>query len=346
MHFPDQASTVRLLIVDDDPVVLHTLQLGLTRAGYQVCVTKNPLDALSLYKSCPPDLSILDIGLPGLPGTELATQMLEYVYRPIIILSRHSELEHVRAAIGSGAVGYLVKPISAAQLIPSIETARARFGDLSQRLANRLGESKISATQMYALIDQLAFGLIVVDEHCNIIMQNQTAQSIFEQQSVLKNRSGKLVAARCADQRTLRQALINALRHATPEAGVLGLADHRTGRMISVLTSPLAPRGLCGQYVDYATVMIVNPDHYMPAPAHVLKTLYGLSNKECRLVQALLNGVTVEEFCATRYVTRNTARSQLKSIYRKTNTNRQVDLVRSLARLFDNINVAIANRNG
>jgi DNA-binding response OmpR family regulator len=128
-------------LVDDDPVVTATLKDGLGAAGYTIAVNHDAGSALAAYRSQPPDLAIVDIGLPDMPGTDLAAAMLRHLYRPILILSSHSDGPRVRKAIDSGVVGYLVKPLSAQQLVPSIETTLARFADIGAEVVKRLGES-------------------------------------------------------------------------------------------------------------------------------------------------------------------------------------------------------------
>lgn len=83
-----------------------------------------------------------------------------------------------------------------------------------------------------------------------------------------------------------------------------------------------------------AILVINDPSLTTMASSSLLKTLYGFTRKESELAQALGNGLTLNEYCARAFVTVNTARTHLKSIYRKTSTNRQAELIRLLSRLF------------
>jgi DNA-binding CsgD family transcriptional regulator len=65
-----------------------------------------------------------------------------------------------------------------------------------------------------------------------------------------------------------------------------------------------------------------------------LKTLYGLTRKETGLVNGLLAGLSLEEYCSRNFVTANTVRTHLKSICRKTGTNRQAEVVRLFSSMF------------
>ncbi|MDH3637029.1 MAG: response regulator transcription factor [Gammaproteobacteria bacterium] len=334
MNPTHRTPTARLLLVDDDPVVLHTLLHGLRAAGYDVVATADPHHALLEYTRRPPDLAVLDIGLPGLSGTQLAVAMLQHLYRPILILSGHSEAEHVRAAVRTGVMGYLVKPVAAEHLIPSIETARARFADLRLGMAKRWHIDAEGTPPLSGLLDQLAFGLMVIDRQHSIVVQNRTARRLLDLRTVLSNRNGKLVAVAEGRASRLHAALECALgKTGAPQTAVLPLPSHHAEVTYQLLISPSTESA----DPEYATAIIVDPYQPTPAPAHILKALYGLTTKESRLAQALLNGDTLDGFCTTRFVSPNTARTQLKSIYQKTGTNRQVDLVRTLSKLFGNV---------
>ena len=83
-------------------------------------------------------------------------------------------------------------------------------------------------------------------------------------------------------------------------------------------------------------VIVNDPAVTTIAPLSLLKALFGMTKKESALAHALVNGLTIDQYCERAFVTRNTARTHLRSIYRKTSTNRQVDLIRLLSRLFIN----------
>jgi response regulator NasT len=121
----------RVLLVDDDRLVLATLQRGLAAMGYAVEVCDNGREALERHRQTPADIVILDIRMPDMSGLELARAMLQAVYRPILMLSAHDDGLIVGEAIALGVSGYLVKPIEVNQLIPSIEAALARFAEVS-----------------------------------------------------------------------------------------------------------------------------------------------------------------------------------------------------------------------
>ncbi len=325
----------RLLLVDDDPIVNNILHSGLTSAGYHVDQFQDGESALAQFQNMTPDLAVVDVMLPDIPGTELAARMMDTCYRPIIMLSGHSDLEIVNQAIGSGVFGYLVKPISVKQLIPSIETALVRFGDINHQVAEHFGEPGIGNTHIKAVLDRFSVGLVIVDSQRTVIHQNHVAKSLIGEKTLLVNRGGRLHATRNHRNNAFHHAIDCALGlDGRPVVGAVTL-DDAAGRGVQVWVAPLSD-GASGESAS-AIVIIIDLNQPTPAPEPLLKTLYGLTTKECQLVSALLNGQTIDDYGEAHHVSANTVRTHLKSIYRKTNTNRQVDLVRLLSRLFANV---------
>lgn len=128
------APATRLLLVDDDSIVLDTLATGLSGLGYQVETCDRATAAIESYRRQPPDLAILDYRMPDLDGLAIARAMIAIAHRPIIMLSAYNELPLVREAVGMGVSAYLVKPVEAERLAPSIEAALARFAEIEALL--------------------------------------------------------------------------------------------------------------------------------------------------------------------------------------------------------------------
>lgn len=127
-------TTTRLLLVDDDRLVLATLSQGLRDAGYAVDTADSGTAALELAARTAFDLAILDIRMPGLSGIDLAMRLRTGHDLPAMFLSAYGERAQVVGAVAGGIVGYLVKPVDHAQIVPAIECALARARDLSALL--------------------------------------------------------------------------------------------------------------------------------------------------------------------------------------------------------------------
>jgi response regulator NasT len=118
--------SARILIVDDDRLVLATLGKGLRDAGYAVSEASDSAAALEQIATHRPDLAILDIRMPDMLGTRLAERLANEHAVPFMFLSAYGDPELIDRASEIGALGYLVKPLDVPQIIPSIEAALAR----------------------------------------------------------------------------------------------------------------------------------------------------------------------------------------------------------------------------
>lgn len=155
-----------ILIVDDEPQIQKMLTITLESVGYRVVVAGTGKEALQMVASHPPELVLLDLGLPDLNGHEVLRHLREWFTGPIIILSVQSVESEIISALDKGANDYLVKPFRTGELLArirsAVRTVRAdsnsvgKFGDLfidySLRVV-RLGDVPIKLTVTeYALL--------------------------------------------------------------------------------------------------------------------------------------------------------------------------------------------------
>ena len=117
----------KILVVDDDRLVLATLTHGLSQAGYDVIDADNGDDAILLAREHKPDLALLDIRMEGKSGFDVAAYLREYCQMPFMFLSAFSDDETVKQVKELGAVAYLVKPLDIRQIVPAVETAFAHL---------------------------------------------------------------------------------------------------------------------------------------------------------------------------------------------------------------------------
>ncbi len=118
-----------IVLADDDRVILSTLAEGLRDAGYTVDTADGGEEALAICLSVKPDLAILDIKMPTLSGIEVAKILAKETATPFMFLSAYSDIDLVEEAVGQGGIGYLVKPIDVANIIPAVEAALHRSRD-------------------------------------------------------------------------------------------------------------------------------------------------------------------------------------------------------------------------
>ena len=120
----------KILVVDDDRLVLATVTHGLAKAGYEIIDADNGDDAILLAREHRPDLALLDIRMEGMSGFDVAAYLRESLQTPFMFLSAFADDDTVAQVKALGAVAYLVKPLDIAQIVPTVEaalvTARAR----------------------------------------------------------------------------------------------------------------------------------------------------------------------------------------------------------------------------
>lgn len=116
----------KVLVVDDDRLVLATVTHGLSQAGYEVIDADNGDDAILLARQHKPDLALLDIRMEGKTGFDVAAYLREYCQIPFMFLSAFSDEATIKQVKALGAVTYLVKPLDIQQIVPAVEAAFAK----------------------------------------------------------------------------------------------------------------------------------------------------------------------------------------------------------------------------
>jgi two-component system, OmpR family, KDP operon response regulator KdpE len=156
-----------ILIVDDEPQIRKMLSITLQSSGYRVVEAATGKEALTLVANHPPDLMLLDLGLPDQNGQEVLRHLREWYSNPIIILSVQSSETEIVTALDNGANDYLVKPFRTGELLARIRSAirktserdnahASEFGDLTIDFASRTVKRnnqviKLTSTE-YALL--------------------------------------------------------------------------------------------------------------------------------------------------------------------------------------------------
>lgn len=162
-------SKASVLIIDDEPQIRRLLTIALQH-DFQVDEAATAREGLTRVANHPPDLVLLDLGLPDTNGHEVLRDLREWYTHPVIILSVQSSEEEIVKALDNGADDYLVKPFRTGELQARIRSAlrkvnsdeqsvRVEYGDLavdfSARRVTRNGQPvKLTATE-YSLLSLL-----------------------------------------------------------------------------------------------------------------------------------------------------------------------------------------------
>lgn len=189
-----------ILLVDDDVHLLEFLAEVLGHAGHDTVTAGSAAEAIRQIEAREPDLALLDIAMPGMSGLELARHLHEHTTVPFMFISGSTDAESARQAAQYGAVGFLIKPIDAAHLMPAFEAGLARADEIRQL---RRTEVNLSAALAAGRETSLAVGLLMG--------RFQTDRNIaFE---VLRDhaRSNRRKINEVADQLLAAEEMLNAL---------------------------------------------------------------------------------------------------------------------------------------
>jgi two-component system KDP operon response regulator KdpE len=116
----------RVLIVDDEQQLLRALSINLRARKYDIETAADGSTALAAASRRPPDLVILDLGLPDIQGVDVVTGLRGWSQVPIIVLSAHNTQADKVAALDAGADDYITKPFGMDELLARIRAALRR----------------------------------------------------------------------------------------------------------------------------------------------------------------------------------------------------------------------------
>ncbi len=129
----------RVLVVDDEPQILRALRINLRARGYDVTTAANGSQALQAAARHPPDLVILDLGLPDLDGEEVIGGLRGWTSVPIIVVSGRTDSTDKVQALDAGADDYLTKPFGMDELLARMRAVTRRAQPAEQTPQVRIG---------------------------------------------------------------------------------------------------------------------------------------------------------------------------------------------------------------
>ncbi len=183
---------MRILVAEDEALIRLDLLQVIERAGYDVCgEARDGIEAVELARSERPDLAVLDVKMPQLDGLSAARRILDERPIPIVMLTAYGEQDLVRRAVEAGVFGYLLKPFREEDLVPAMQTARARFEEL-QAVREEVG----------SLADALA-ARKAIERAKGILMEKQ---GLTEQEAFARLRTASQRTAR--PMRVIAEAVI------------------------------------------------------------------------------------------------------------------------------------------
>jgi len=212
-------------------------------------------------------------------------------------------------------------------------TAAQRFSlhlQRALRLQTHTQSLQIKAELGARAIDALALAMLIVDNQANILHLNSLAENLLNNPAHgFRSKAGRLSAT----QTVYSSCLDGLIARATGYPAIAGamMLDGVEPRQVYVTPLPAASPFAREWQTPLALVLVMDAVKAL-TPLQLLGKLYDLSPAELRLASALLDGKSPEEFAHEVFVSLNTARTQLKSVFRKTGTHRQSELVALLSR--------------
>ena len=179
----------RILVVDDDASLTRALAINLRAHGYDVETALDGRTALAVAGARPPDLIVLDLGLPDLDGVEVVSGLRGWCTTPILVLSARNAQNEKVAALDAGADDYVTKPFGMDELLARVRAAlrRAAPGDPEQpvidtgsftvdlrahRVTTTAGEVRLTPTEWHLLE-------VLVRHPGQLVTQRQLLQEVW-----------------------------------------------------------------------------------------------------------------------------------------------------------------------
>lgn len=159
---PVSTEKPRILVVDDDRLVLATVVAGLKQADFDVIEADNGDDAILLARKHKPPLAILDMRMQGKSGMDVARYLAANTTTGFMFLSAFGDSDIIEEATRMGALGYLVKPLDVKQIVPAVRAALVRVQERRFQTPRPTGKPPTMQPGAVLLRDQhVAIGILM-----------------------------------------------------------------------------------------------------------------------------------------------------------------------------------------
>jgi two-component system, OmpR family, KDP operon response regulator KdpE len=132
-----------LLVIDDEPQIRKLLEITLESNDYKVILAETAKEGILKAANHPPELIILDLGLPDKSGHEVIKELRTWYNKAILVLSVQDSEEDIVKALDEGATDYLTKPFRSAELLARIRSAIRRNHDSNVKTILELGDLEL-----------------------------------------------------------------------------------------------------------------------------------------------------------------------------------------------------------
>lgn len=195
-----------------------------------------------------------------------------------------------------------------------------------------LGET--GEIRLASVFDSLSIPAYVCDRYANVLRMTQAAEALLEGNTGLRLRAGKLGAEDHEEASALGSALAAAAEGPAIGVGNASVVVHaRATALPLVLDVVPLPRAGLPFAADARVLVLARDTGNSPRRIALMKAIYGLTSAELDIAQLLIEGKSTQAIADSRQVSIGTVRAQIKSLFAKTGSRRQADLVTRLARL-------------
>jgi two-component system KDP operon response regulator KdpE len=178
----------RVLVVDDDPQLRRALRITLRAAGFEVVTAADGRTALDEATGAPPDVVVLDLGLPDLDGTAVLAGLRPWFTGPVLVLSARADSQDKVRALDAGADDYVTKPFDTPELLARLRAALRRGSAAAEEPIVRtdhfvvdLAARQVTVTGQVVRLTPTEWALLteLVRAPGRLIAQRQLLQSVW-----------------------------------------------------------------------------------------------------------------------------------------------------------------------
>ena len=149
-----------ILVVEDEPTLLETLEYNLQRQGYTVLTASDGLDALKIAREEKPEMLVLDVMLPGIDGIEVCRTLRQEMNAPILMLTARAEEIDKLIGLEVGADDYMTKPFGMRELLARVKAQLRRVRLIREELTAKQPNASDSGQ---STSERMLFGDLVID---------------------------------------------------------------------------------------------------------------------------------------------------------------------------------------
>jgi DNA-binding response OmpR family regulator/DNA-binding CsgD family transcriptional regulator len=331
-----------ILCIEDEDDLRSDLAEELTAADYNVLQAANGSEALSVLEQNRPDLVLCDITMPGLGGYDVLRAMREQgelADVPFIFLTALADRNDVLVGKQAGADDYLVKPIDYEILLATVaarlnQVERVKSGAVQRAeeawqeiLKSSRGRTVDALYKATFAFDRFLVGVVIVDENGTVKLTNKEAERILAENDGLDVSHDVLNGAVPKQNAKLHEAIQKAFQQEFQDE-IVSFPRLSGGRPYLVLIpgQRFSPK----ERPEAIVLLVIDTEQRTKVSGDTLVRLYNLTPSETRVALMLIDGKRLDQIAEELDVAQTTVVFHLKNLFRKTDTNRQADLIRVL----------------